>query len=196
MEANSAADNSRIGPASERDTEEANATNGSEDVCTFCIACEENVADVDCVKLRCGHSFCARCLDSVFTLSMKDETVFPPRCCDSTITLRVARKHLPRNLIKEYEARCLELSTKDRIYCHEATCSAFIAPHSIHNNEAICQKCNARTCKKCRSKWHFGPCSSEEEDTTLTNLAISMSWKRCPDCKTMVEKVDGCSQIL
>jgi hypothetical protein len=44
--------------------------------------------------------------------------------------------------------RMPELECKDRTYCHVVTCGTFIK--SIHNNEAICQQCNARTCATCK----------------------------------------------
>ena len=161
-------------------------------VCTPCgTACEISKL----VALQCLDYWCDACLERRYRLALKDETMYPPRCCLSAVLLKDVKKHLPKALVRELQARQLELNTKDKTYCHKPTCSEFIAPHSIHNNEAICQKCNARTCKKCRAKWHFGPCSAGDA-AAFMQVASSNDWKRCPTCRRMVEKADGCNHMM
>ena len=160
-----------------------------------CVVCANEYTSSELVELPCQDLYCRACIESVFSLALKDETAYPPRCCIRTIPLNLVSRHLPKALVREFKAKELELRTKDKTYCHKPTCSAFIAPHSIHNGEAICQKCNARTCSKCRAKWHFGPCSAGD-DPVFTKFADSKRLKRCPQCRRMIEKDDGCNYMV
>ena len=160
-----------------------------------CIACASRLVRNDLVELRCGDLWCRSCLERVFECAMKDETVYPPRCCVSTISLKSVRHHIPKRLFREYQAKQLELSTRDKTYCHKLRCSAFIAPHSIHNGQAICQKCRSKTCAKCRQEWHFGPCPEFGDVHDFMKFAESRRWKRCPECRRMVEREEGCNHM-
>jgi hypothetical protein len=156
-----------------------------------CMACRSKAEAHNMTFLRCGDWWCAECLEHRFKLSLKDETMYPPQCCHyHVITLKEVERWLSKSLIREFQSKQLELRTKNKTYCHRSTCSAFIAPHSIHNYEAICQKCSARTCGKCKGKWHFGPCSAGD-NADFMEFAKLNTWKRCPQCKRMVEKNDG-----
>ena len=103
-----------------------------------CTACSNDVDLRGSCKLRCGHFYCGVCLDSLFSIAMREETADLPRCCGLAIPVESVRRHLSKRLVRDYQNKQLELSTRDRTYCHVPTCSAFIAPHSIHNGEAIC----------------------------------------------------------
>ena len=134
-----------------------------------CIACTERFRVENLIALRCGHRFSVDCLHSVFARAMRDETAYPPRCC-YRIALKLAQKHLPRVVVREFQTKQLELATKNKTYCHKTQCSHFVAPHSIHNDQAICQKCGARICSRCRLEWHFGPCP-EGDDLSFIEVA-------------------------
>jgi hypothetical protein len=161
----------------------------------MCVACRSAFEGPELVKFRCHHKWCSDCLENKFKLALRDEQSYPPRCCYHIIALTDVVKHLSKPLVREFKSRQLELKTKNKTYCHKSDCSAFIAPHSIHNGEAICQKCSARTCSKCRGKWHFGPCSAGEY-AEFDEFAGSHKWKRCPRCRRMVEKEEGCNHMM
>ena len=178
--------------AAERSGGDAKASREGVERCMICSTKNDEVGGL--ITLRCDHRWCKDCLETTFSLSLKDETTYPPRCCWYNIPFKEVQKHLPPSLSREFQSRQLEMQTKNKTYCHKPDCSVFIAPHSIHNGEAICQKCSARTCANCRCSAHFGPCS-EGEDAAFMEFAKSKSWKRCPTCRRMVEKEDGCSHM-
>jgi hypothetical protein len=130
----------------------------------------------------------------MFSLALKDESAYPPRCCIGGITLQAAKQHLPKSLVKEYSDKLLEMTTKVKVYCHNIKCNAFVAPHSIHNNQAYCQKCNSKTCVECKEASHFGPCTAEHLKV-LADLAKGQGWQTCPNCRRIVERQDGCSHM-
>ena len=160
-----------------------------------CRICGDTAFSVrELLELDCGCYQCNDCLTRLFTLAMTDESVYPPKCHRRPIPLDLAAGHLPRSLMRAFEAKLPELSTRKRIYCSNIKrgCNAFIATHSIHNGEAFCQKCNSKTCVKCKEAGHFGPC----QDNDVIELAKDEKWKICPGCTRLVEKADGCNHIL
>ena len=173
--------------------ENAASTDVPEDMKRF-TACTSQCLRRELVETPCGDTYCPECLEKIFSAAMKDETMYPPSCCRITISLRTAKKHTSKGLVRQFKMKQLELRTRNKTYCYRPTCSTFIAPHSIHNGQAICQLCHAVTCSKCRSAWHFGPCS-EGDDSTFAELVRSTNWKRCPECRRMIEKMNGCNHM-
>lgn len=169
---------------------ETSATKGI----SACDACASQLSAEELASTSCGHHYCSSCLETIFTTAIKDEAAYPPRCCAYVISLQIAQQHLPRPLVREFKSRQLELSVKDRTYCHRPACSTFIKPHSIHNGQAICQSCNARTCANCKAEWHFGPCATV--DPEIMKMADLEDWKRCPECRNMIELVEGCNDMV
>ena len=161
---------------------------------TVCNACMILFPQDDLVQVRCKHQYCAGCLEFFFTRAMKDETLYPPACCQFEIPLRIAAKSFSMRFARRYKAKELELRTRNKTYCHRTACSAFIAPHSIHNGNAYCQRCGSITCARCKSAWHWGPCS-QDDGTGFFELVRTAAWKQCPECKRVVERIDGCNHI-
>jgi hypothetical protein len=165
-----------------------------------CIACREpgrpnTLFQAPCIRYDRDHKYCATCLNSTFLAALKDECLYPPRCCSMALAGPKAFKILPTATVRLFKAKQLEMSTKDKTYCHRAECSTFIPRHSIHNNEAFCSKCRARTCDRCKNAWHFGPCTFEKERDLLETAKREM-WQRCPGCRRLVERDEGCNDMV
>lgn len=160
-----------------------------------CNACMARYSEDELVQTSCTHRYCSECLKLFFTRAMKDDTLYPPKCCTANISLRLASERLSKSFVRRYKAKRLELKTRNKTYCHRPACSNFIAPHSIHNGHACCQRCGFITCAYCKSAWHWGRCS-EEDGTGFFEFVKATEWKRCPECKRMVEKNDGCNHIV
>jgi hypothetical protein len=89
-------------------------------------------------RTPCNHRYHAKCLKQLFTLSMQDETLMPPRCCGQEIP--VALPQLTLREIEKFNDKRLEYSTTDRLYCSQPTCSTFIPPALIANSVGTCPK--------------------------------------------------------
>lgn len=162
---------------------------------TDCTNCGENQpSEKDVLRLDCPCRYCHDCLEQMFSAALKNEECYPPSCCNGEVSFKLARRRISPALAREFAAKRLELSTKDKTYCHEVKCSNFIAPYSIHNGNAYCQKCRAVTCAKCKESSHFGPCASEAE-RVMSKLARENGWKKCHTCERFVEKNGGCNHI-
>ena len=125
-----------------------------------CVACGDTKDFFDVARVSCDHEYCRECLASLFQASMKDESLFPPRCDGQAIPLNQVRFFLPVELAKEFEERSVELSAKNRVCCHDPRCSTFIPwPASVERMEGewlTCSACEKTTCTICKAAAHTG----------------------------------------
>ncbi|OIW28831.1 hypothetical protein CONLIGDRAFT_393268 [Coniochaeta ligniaria NRRL 30616] len=156
--------------------------------------------------LGCNHQHCGRCLTFNFNMAIRAKPFAPARCCSLTPsidpeTLKAGvepaevKKHMETYIAKLDEHNC-----KDKLFCHVKTCSAHIPMSRRSHRVGTCPNCACKTCKKCKSKSHWGACSAEklkdlEGDKQLLALAQSRNWKQCPDCSAVVERMDGCPHM-
>jgi hypothetical protein len=91
----------------------------------------------------CGHAYCIECLKELFIKSMQDETLMPPRCCQQEIPIALAKLTLKET--QDFNAKRLEYSTANRLYCSQPTCSTFIPPTYIVNSVGTCPKYVCKT---------------------------------------------------
>ncbi|TVY16225.1 hypothetical protein LARI1_G005005 [Lachnellula arida] len=111
-----------------------------------CAACQENFPFYDTARVPCGHEYCRTCLKDLFRASITDDSLFPPKCCRQTIPTGSVRIHLTGDLVRQYEAKKIEYETKDRTYCSNVLCFAFIRVENIENEKATCPVCTEVTC--------------------------------------------------
>lgn len=160
-----------------------------------CVACGEDKDFFDVARVPCDHEYCRPCLEQLFALSLKDETLFPPRCDGQEIPLGRVRFFLPSQLANEFETKYVELSTKNRTYCHEVTCSAFIPNTAISDDVGTCPKCSKTTCTMCKSASHSGDCPHDSALNQLIDMATDQQWQRCYACNRFVELNIGCNHM-
>lgn len=141
---------------------------------------------------QCGHPYDIGCLSDLIRSSMTDQTLFPPRCCKKPLALDEFRHLLSVQLIRQFESKIVELSTLDRLYCPQPTCSAFLGPATTQPKLVICTRCGIEACAACKASHSFGsPCATAEDDP-LNELARTEKWQRCPGCRRTVELETGC----
>lgn len=162
-----------------------------------CVACGDDKDFFDVARVPCKnrHEYCKDCLAELFRLSMTDETLFPPRCCTEAIPLQHVRFFLPSDLAKNFEAQYAELSTKNRTYCHQRECSAFVPADAIVGEVATCPKCLSTTCTMCKDPSHTGDCPEDTALQQLVGTANAEQWQRCYQCNRFVELETGCNHM-
>jgi hypothetical protein len=103
-----------------------------------CISCGENLLSSSLCKVACNHEYCRICLSTVVGNALKDEGLFPPRCCKKPFTMQSMRSFLSAELISEYHEKRIEYETVDRTYCPDPHCSTWLRPEKILNHEGVC----------------------------------------------------------
>jgi hypothetical protein len=160
-----------------------------------CSACLEHYYAAVVIKLPCEQRFCAGCAKELFLRSIKDETLYPPRCCRQDIPLGVVRKHMSSGEIEAFEAASVEYTTTNKTYCSNSACNKFIPPgtHTTSPNTATCKICSTMTCTICKGSYHHRrECPKDPSIEQTKELARELGWQQCPQCHSFVELRSGC----
>ncbi|KAL2129682.1 hypothetical protein VTI74DRAFT_7448 [Chaetomium olivicolor] len=166
-----------------------------------CVSCMERHPGFNLTQpLSCGHEYCRDCLRSLFTASLSDETLFPPKCCREAIPIDSCKAFLTRDVLRRYNAKKLEFDTpiSNRTYCHVKGCSTFVPPAFIINDVAYCCRagCSGQTCTVCKAASHpNSDCPEDLATQDMLRLAAAECWQRCYSCARFVELNTGCNHI-
>ncbi|KAK4233576.1 hypothetical protein C8A03DRAFT_47915 [Achaetomium macrosporum] len=151
-----------------------------------CVACTEQ------------YEYCDVCLRALFTSSLVDETLFPPKCCKQPIPLGSCATLLTSDIIAEYGPKEAEFRTPaaQRTYCR--ACSTFVPPEYVKGDVAYCGQpgCSAQTCTFCKAASHEATdCPQDPTRQDVLRLAAAEGWQHCFGCKRIVELDAGCYHI-
>ncbi|GKT47379.1 ATP-dependent RNA helicase DEAH11, chloroplastic [Colletotrichum spaethianum] len=158
-----------------------------------CVACLVGLAEADTFHALCDHKYCHGCLGELFEASLTSEYQFPPKCCGDPIPIDLDQDGIPADLMNKVKDKVIELSTPNRTYCRLSLCSTFIPKESIKDDVATCPSCMTTTCTICKGAEHADyACEEDEATQEVLKLAEKNSWKRCPTCRALVERNEGC----
>ncbi|KAF2866427.1 hypothetical protein BDV95DRAFT_631857 [Massariosphaeria phaeospora] len=160
-----------------------------------CVVCIERFRYSLMVTAKCGHRYCAECIKSLFMRSMKDETLFPPRCCKEPVPLDSVAPHMSAEELASFKLASVELSTQERVYCSNRECGTFIVPDRIDvgTRRAICGTCGTATCSICKNRYHNdADCPDDPALHQTRELARDLGWQTCYACHSVVELRYGC----
>ncbi|QDS75519.1 hypothetical protein FKW77_005181 [Venturia effusa] len=168
-----------------------------------CITCLDDVPAKRAAKLECKHRMCHTCLKRLFTLSTTDPQLMPPRCCtEKEIPLAHVDKLFDVKFKVLWNRKFAEYATKNRLYCPKKGCGIWIKPKYISKDKktgreiGICKECKTEVCKKCHMKWHGRrECDNDEGTKRVLELGKEHGWKRCYNCREMVQLAEGCNHM-
>ena len=160
-----------------------------------CISCADEFEPAYISQMPCKHDYCHFCVQRVVLNSLVDEALYPPRCCKQPFDMDSMRKALTPGLISGFYEKKAEFETADRTYCSNPTCSAFLYPVNITGDKAVCPWCFPKTCIICKGPVHNGDCPQDSATQQVLALANTEGWKRCGNCKRMIELKQGCNHI-
>ncbi|KAF8454496.1 hypothetical protein BGX38DRAFT_1171946 [Terfezia claveryi] len=148
----------------------------------------------------CTHPYCSACLKQFFLNFIEDKSSLP-RCCKLPIPLYLINRRLSRQELKQFRERVAEYTSKDRLYCSNQKCSAFL-PTTTHAGKRMgkaevlmCKACKRGTCVRCMAPEHAGDCPEDSELTATLAVAAREGWQRCQNCRALVEKDFGCQHM-
>ncbi|KAK4549467.1 hypothetical protein LTR36_006464 [Oleoguttula mirabilis] len=157
-----------------------------------CAACNDRKPVSEVWQVPCDHFYCLECIETLYCAAIADESLYPPRCCQTAMPYEDIRWLLPEALRAEFEAKKEELDNKDRIYCYEPTCSAYIALSAYTDGVATSPGCERKTCVICKAAAHESDCPEDMALQEVLRMASDEGWQRCPTCKNMLEHTHGC----
>ena len=166
-----------------------------------CTICGDRTSET-LIYIPCGHVLDPGCLRALFEHASRDESLFPPKCCQIPVPLAAARTHLAPELAAKFEARAREFRTPSRVYCARRACGAFIGPATEAAIGLRCTVpgCGAETCGRCKELAHASNkvCfNTAHGDAGVVAFAREHGWQRCPGlgCGYLVERTDGCPHM-
>ncbi|KAF3915164.1 hypothetical protein ABW20_dc0104487 [Dactylellina cionopaga] len=157
-----------------------------------CTLCDEEKPSYKLEKLPCGHFQCHDCLRENYKVILDNPEYYPPKCCkdlDITSTSFVLSIEDLERLEELRQAK----EAKRIVDC--AFCSRTLIDVSIEDENAYCMKCDQITCAKCGSKAHKDICPTDPGTRQLLELVQREGWSRCPRCRMVVEREDGCDHM-
>lgn len=162
-----------------------------------CVICEDQLPFFEVATLSCNHEICRGCLQHMFLAAIKDESRYPPRCCDEIpVDDNEVALYLSSNtnidIVTQYKNKKIEWDTKDRIYCSREDCALFIPSENIVDGVATCSTCGAGTCVICKEASHGGDCPMDGALQQTLGLLEQNGWRRCIECRAGVELESGC----
>ncbi|KAJ5400569.1 hypothetical protein N7465_011058 [Penicillium sp. CMV-2018d] len=166
-----------------------------------CTGCFQKVPTSKLLTAPCGHQYCPSCLRRMSSTALSSPEMFPAKCCFQEIPAKALMEVMsPRNK-KRYIVRWEENSIPplERLYCPRERCGRWIPPKSSEARlgYCVCPNCRAKVCSKCGDLFHLAwSCSHDPETKATLELAKENNWQRCSNCLYLVEKVDGCNQII
>jgi hypothetical protein len=162
---------------------------------TTCVACTEEYLQPYTFPVPCRHRYCDGRLITLFENAIKDESMYPPRCCGQVVPLVSVRSIVGSNLLAAVANKAAEFGYTDRTYCANPSCHSFIPPGRIVRNIAFCLKCAKLTCSICQGPGQLGGCPSDPNAKLLLELAEKKKWQFCGKCHSLVERKSGCDHM-
>ena len=159
---------------------------------TSCI-CGETTGLVP--LLNCGHYIDIPCLTSLYQAALRDESLFPPRCCKKYISFDAIKHHLSPAIIDLYQEKLVEYMTPKPVYCSNPSCGRFLGDYVMTERKCTAPGCMTLTCGRCTSKiseGHRHVCKLDKNKRHLFAVGRGRGWVRCPGCEEMVERSYGC----
>ncbi|XP_027932132.1 uncharacterized protein LOC114187916 [Vigna unguiculata] len=182
--------------------------------CSIC--CDDKPVQI-MITLKCSHIFCSHCLRAYADGKVQLSQV-PIKCpqpgCKYCISATECRSFLPFTSFESLEKALsqADIDHSDRIYCPFPNCSVLLdtlecvsarSSSSQSDNSCLeCPVCKRFICVDCKVPWHssmncleFQNLSEDERDASdisLHRLAQNKRWKRCQQCRTVIELTQGC----
>ncbi|XP_009600212.1 E3 ubiquitin-protein ligase RSL1-like [Nicotiana tomentosiformis] len=175
----------------------------------YCEICMETKGTDEMFKLEnCSHhSFCSDCTGS-HVESKIQQNIFPVTCpglrCRAIIEPESCKSIVPENVFARWEEGLSESSLLacEKLYCPYRDCSGLLFYDRDQDTIELCPLCRRLFCAACGVPWHTGlDCDKfqkegkDRDDLKVEELAKKSKWMKCPKCKHLVQKADGCIHI-
>ena len=175
-----------------------------------CKICFTNLDPAQFIYLNCGCIYCIECLNAHFRSGLANRASYPPTCCGpQAIDIAVVQGYLDDDNMIRYHSIQEEFSAGLPLYCASKDCgTTFIgdaAPIDLQGYQTMvfCPGCALETCARCRElrAAHVDnegvlECPDSLALANVKEMAEEGNWCRCPGCRHLVEKIDGCDHMM
>ncbi|RAO69664.1 uncharacterized protein BHQ10_005676 [Talaromyces amestolkiae] len=96
----------------------------------------------------CNHNYCHTCIRELFLGAIRDEELYPPRCCAEPFPAETASQVLGNNELDNFNQKATEYTAERRVYCADPGCSSFIPQSAIQSDVGTCPECQKLVAKR------------------------------------------------
>ncbi|XP_022732329.1 E3 ubiquitin-protein ligase RNF144A-like [Durio zibethinus] len=197
---------SLIEPGESSNTKKNQEVQDASFICEICV--EPKQANESFNIKGCSHAYCTVCMIKYVASKLQDKITAiscPVGNCEGLLEPQYCRNILPREVFDRWgDALCEAIILgSERFYCPFKDCSMLLIDDGGQVvKESECPNCRRLFCAQCKVPWHAGiECGEfqgldkderEREDIMLMKLAKDKKWSRCPKCRFVVERTEGC----
>eukprot|EP00050_Salpingoeca_kvevrii_P004138 m.243598 g.243598 ORF g.243598 m.243598 type:complete len:353 (-) comp10951_c1_seq1:236-1294(-) len=178
---------------------------------TQCPVCFDDLAPgrgVCAADRACDHALCSDCLARlVQTAFAHGETALSCPSCPAPLADRIVRDILGPEAMARHEQRLLEeVAAQDSslVLCPTPDCTYMVVWERTETDSSGdgadarlgCPQCSQSVCLRCRGPSHPAvSCADNRASAALDDYVASAGIRKCPRCKTPIEKSDGCDKM-
>ena len=135
-------------------------------------------------------------------IGTRGEIRLPLDCCDKPLPVDLLLKFVPHAEDKRFRHKLEEeaVPPHKRVYCPEASCSVFLRKASKHadwRKPITCWRCGSLVCMVCKHVGHESDdCRKNISASRTKKLVAKNKWQTCPWCGAIVERIEGCPQMI
>ncbi|XP_019153411.1 PREDICTED: probable E3 ubiquitin-protein ligase RNF217 isoform X2 [Ipomoea nil] len=175
---------------------------------SFCEICLEDKGKWQMIEHdECSHSFCSECMSKHIIARVEAnmvEVICPGINCRALLNASDYQHLVPKEtLVRWDEAVCKSMYVdSQKLYCPFRDCSSMLVNDTGEDmGKSTCPLCKRSFCAACQVPWHpeftckeFKKLNTQKkkEDAMVMTLAKKKHWQKCPKCKMLVEKSEGC----
>ena len=165
-----------------------------------CASCFEDIPTSKSASLVCQHKYCTSCFVQLVRTAMQNENFFPPKCCLQEIPRTTIRTHMAIKDFAQFDEKAQEYAvpTGSRWYCASPRCGKWIKTEKrVTSATLVCPHCRFSICTSCRGPkhTHTEECPEDRGLGATLEEAERQGWRRCYNCRSMVELATGCRHI-
>ena len=182
------------------------------EICNICFERKinkNNIAQKDCI-----HKFCDQCINSYLTYQITNGKVLQLKClmggCPHIYTPEQIKANVSPEIFRKYRKFYgwqIKKQNTDKTYinCPFIDCEELVDVTNIPEGNVICDMGH----RFCRSCFKIGGHSNSDPKCKKNDLNLGIikelkkknptkiysNYKQCPECKVLIEKIDGCNQM-
>ncbi|KAG1662821.1 hypothetical protein FOA52_009035 [Chlamydomonas sp. UWO 241] len=162
-----------------------------------CPICLDDVLGSECVRLDCGHVFCAQCFTQHCRILTEEGAVEAVRCpdpgCRAPVPPHVLRNVLDEDEFDRWESLTLQKALgRMKDICHCPRCEA--VSFEDKDNMGECPQCMYVFCSSCSLAWH-SPWPCPPVDEVMRIQAAREGDKKMTEAERTARKADFVNQM-
>ncbi|CAD5122987.1 unnamed protein product [Dimorphilus gyrociliatus] len=175
-----------------------------------CDICMEQYDTSEGLSLKCKHWFCIHCWKEHLSIFNFNCPTCPMVNCKVQASLPVYLAILNFDRFITMEKRIIEKTIKNEawVYCKKPKCQKLTKMQGIQSSTVFCS-CSEKWCKLCGLDEHWPSSCNQYQyflqfqqkiknprNANFDELILIVSVRKCPFCGVLIEKFDGCNEML